>query len=191
MPLEFRVRVLGDLSLLPDGVKKAAATVMKETAGHTNLTLNICFSYTSGEEISSTIRQVVQAARRGEIEKEDIDEQFLSNCLYTRGSSPDLLARTSGETRLSDFLTWQCNRAHLCFLDCTWPEIDMWRFLTCVWDYQAHAIVKDPRKEPVLRDAASDDDDVAVTKLKERKRRQDKYLSHLEQEELDNCIQWM
>jgi ditrans,polycis-polyprenyl diphosphate synthase len=194
MQHDVRVRVLGDLSLLPDGVKRAAAHVMHATAGHTRLTLNICFSYTSSEEVASTVRSVVAAAREGEILKGDIDEAFISRCLYTRGSPADLLIRTSGETRLSDFLVLQCNRAHLCFLDVTWPEVDVWRFLACVWDYQAHHVARKPASAShAVADANADADGDAHEHRERaaRKARQDTYLAALERRELEQCKLWM
>jgi len=176
MKYGVRVRILGDLSLLPEKVRKAAATVMVKTAHHEKLTLNICFSYTSGEEVSSTIRDVVDAARNGELKKSDIDPLFLEKCLYTRGSSPDLLVRTSGETRLSDFLIWQLNRAHLCFLDVTWPEISVWHFLMCLWEYQAHHMNNDKTLENC---------DL------EKEKRQLEYIRAREIEEIETCKAWM
>ncbi len=188
MQHDVRVRVLGDLSLLPDGVKRAAAHVMHATAGHKRLTLNICFSYTSGEEVASTVRSVVAAAREGEILKGDIDEAFISRCLYTRGSPADLLIRTSGETRLSDFLVLQSNRAHLCFLDVTWPEVDVWRFLACVWDYQAHHVARAPAR---AHDGDGQGEELDHPERVARKARQDAYLAALELRELEQCKIWM
>lgn len=135
----IRVRVLGDLSLLPAKVRRAAAKVMLATAANDRLTLNICFAYTAGEEMTRTLTGAVRAARAGLLRAEDLDDDFLARCLYTRESRPDLVIRTSGETRLSDFLVWQANRAHLCFVDVAWPALDVWRFLRCFWDYHAHA----------------------------------------------------
>lgn len=171
----IRVRVLGDLSLLPAQVRATAAKVMLATASHSCLTLNICFSYTSGEETSRTVRDVVRAAREGLLLKDDMDEVFLSRCLYTRDSQPDLLVRTSGETRLSDFLVWQLSRAHLCFLDATWPDVTLWKFLRCVWDYQSHCTAA----PGPLRDLALHEDPAAAAKGA----RQEAYLRRLEARE--------
>mmetsp|Transcript_22172 Transcript_22172/g.39312 ORF Transcript_22172/g.39312 Transcript_22172/m.39312 type:complete len:307 (-) Transcript_22172:708-1628(-) len=141
----IKVRIVGDLTLLPERVRKAAGAVMHKTAGNSNHTLNICFSYSSGREITGAMQHTVQAAREGRIEKEDITSDLLAHCLYTRGSSPDLLIRTSGETRLSDFLVWQCNKSHLCFLHVTWPELRLWHFVYCILHYQAYKKVHGQR----------------------------------------------
>mmetsp|Transcript_14507 Transcript_14507/g.28070 ORF Transcript_14507/g.28070 Transcript_14507/m.28070 type:complete len:301 (+) Transcript_14507:142-1044(+) len=134
----IRVNILGDTSLLPKDVQEAAQKVMEKTHHHTNLVFNICFAYTSSEEISRTVREVVRDARAGKIAKDSISADLLSSRMYTRGSSPQLLIRTSGETRLSDFLVWQSSEAHLSFIDVTWPELDMWHFLGAFWDYHVY-----------------------------------------------------
>ncbi|GBG33907.1 Dehydrodolichyl diphosphate synthase 6 [Hondaea fermentalgiana] len=138
MQNEIRVNVLGDLSLLPSDLREAAEHVMKRTRQHKRLIFNICFAYTSSEEIARTVREIVRDARAGKLDKESISRDLISSRMYTRGSNPQLVIRTSGETRLSDFLVWQAAYAHLHFINVTWPELNVWHILWAFWDYHVY-----------------------------------------------------
>lgn len=101
-----RIRVVGNLSLLPEDLQKIIAKAMLDTEKNDKLFLNVAFSYTSRDEISQAVEVVLKHGE--DLESDDISERLLDECLYTRHSpSPDLLFRTSGETRISDFLMWQ------------------------------------------------------------------------------------
>nr|AJU57197.1 dehydrodolichyl diphosphate synthase [Dunaliella viridis] len=158
-----QVRVVGDLSLAPPGVQRAAATVMRATQHHTKAVLNICFSYTSSQEILQALDQTAPAhsshakwvarcqcssggSTACKLEQAsmlgiDVDARG-SNCawedgLYTQGCPPvDLLIRTSGETRLSDFMLWQCRHAHLVFTPVLWPDFGFLDLLSALVGYQ-------------------------------------------------------
>jgi len=136
MAHKVRVKVLGDLDLLPESLRKKAEQVMAETRSHDALLLNVCFAYSSGQELVQVMRKVVARAREGTVK--EVTEDLMKRSLFTEGEEPELLIRTSGETRLSDFLVWQSNWAHISFLQGTWPELTCFDFLTCVWDYHAH-----------------------------------------------------
>ncbi len=165
----IRVRILGNLALLPERVKRAAARVMLKTWNHDQLTLNICFSYSSGEEMIQTTHELVQGVREGTLLRQDIDAELFNHTLYTRGDSPQLLIRTSGECRLSDFLVWQLNRAHLSFINMPWPALDIWRFVSCFLSYNMSATGE--TGEPCSFNA-----------------RQVRFLEKLQERDLSRCI---
>lgn len=100
------IRVIGNLSLLPDDLQTLIAQAILETEKNSKLFLNVAFSYTSRDEISQSVETILKYGDG--IEEDDISERLIAECLYTRHSPPpDLLFRTSGETRISDFLMWQ------------------------------------------------------------------------------------
>lgn len=117
----IRVRVIGDLSLLPTEVLKEVETATEITKYNTRATLNICFPYTGREEIFHSIKNVVKQ----NLEIDSINELTLDSNVYTSGLPPlDLLVRTSGVSRLSDFMLWQsCNKGVVIeLIDCLWPD---------------------------------------------------------------------
>lgn len=101
-----RIRILGNLGLLPEELQQLMSEAMLMTEQNNNLFLNIAFAYTSREEITNAIQTICQEG--GNLEEEDITDELVAQCLYTKDiKNPDLLIRTSGESRLSDFLMWQ------------------------------------------------------------------------------------
>ncbi|XP_045196592.2 dehydrodolichyl diphosphate synthase complex subunit DHDDS-like [Mercenaria mercenaria] len=134
---EVCVRVLGNLSLLPEDVQQTVAEVINLSKNNTRATLNVCFSYTSRDEICTAMREMAEGVERGEIMESDISEELLEKCLYTNQSChPDLLIRTSGEVRLSDFLLWQSTFSVLSFLEVLWPDFSIWHLYAAVLHYQ-------------------------------------------------------
>lgn len=104
-----RIRVIGNIELLPEDLQKLIAQTMLETENNDKLFLNVAFSYTSRDEITHAVQDILR--NDGDcLREEDISERLLEECLYSRHSPPpDLLLRTSGETRISDFLMLQVN----------------------------------------------------------------------------------
>ena len=100
--------------------------------------LNLCCPYTSRDEMTTAIRNVVEMVENGEINEDQIDEKLLESQLFTHGCpEPEIIIRTSGVDRLSDFLLWQCNQNTLLkFVECYWPEFTVWRFVGVLLDYQ-------------------------------------------------------
>ncbi|KAK9825746.1 hypothetical protein WJX74_003947 [Apatococcus lobatus] len=135
-----RVRVLGELSLLPAAVQQAAHRITAATARHTTCTLNICFSYTSSQEMARAVQRTrLELQQRPDASDCEV-EHLLESHLDTQGVPPvELLIRTSGEHRLSNFLLWQSAFAQLVFLDVLWPDFSFWSFLCALLDYQRHA----------------------------------------------------
>jgi len=103
-----RVNILGNLDRLPPKLQQAMARVMQSTRGHNRLTLNIAFAYSAKQELADATAKVAKGLESGTLREDDINTELLERCLYTAEQPhPDLLIRTSGETRLSDFLVNQ------------------------------------------------------------------------------------
>ena len=102
------VHILGQTELLKEDVRNHFLQVQQMTRNNKNAILNVCCPYTSREEITHSLREIVTAVEMGQLEVEDIDESTIEERLYTKDCPrPDLLLRTSGVRRLSDFLLWQ------------------------------------------------------------------------------------
>ncbi|XP_068997766.1 dehydrodolichyl diphosphate synthase complex subunit DHDDS isoform X2 [Embiotoca jacksoni] len=102
------IRVLGDLNMLPLDLQQLIAKAVVTTSSHNKCFLNVCFAYTSRFEITNAVREMASGVEQGLIKASDVSEALLGECLYSNNSpNPDLLIRTSGEIRLSDFLLWQ------------------------------------------------------------------------------------
>jgi ditrans,polycis-polyprenyl diphosphate synthase len=149
MKLNVRVNVLGDLSLLRDDVRASASKAMLVTRHNSACTLNICFSYTSSWEVSRAAHVISSAVESGRLEASDVSADLLSECMQTCSVPPvDLLIRSSGEQRLSDFLMWQADSAMLCFVPVMWPDFSLFRMLACIMQYQANVLTGRVRPRP-------------------------------------------
>ncbi|GIL50153.1 hypothetical protein Vafri_6288 [Volvox africanus] len=141
----IQMHIVGDLELPPPAVQGAAARLMQATAALPRrlAALNVCFSYTASEESVTAVHEIQDAVRAGRLRPDDVTSEVLTGALRTGPTCPpvDLLIRTSGETRLSDFLLWQAAHAHLCYLPTLWPDLSYWDFAWCVMSYQRHACV--------------------------------------------------
>lgn len=131
------IRVLGDLNMLPLDLQQLIAESVVRTRNHNKCFLNVCFAYTSRHEIANAIREMAWGVEKGLIRPSDVSEALLSECLYTNNSpNPDLLIRTSGEVRLSDFLLWQTSHSCVVFQSVLWPEYSFWNFCQAIIEYQ-------------------------------------------------------
>ena len=136
-----RVMTIGDLSKLPDDTRNAFDEAWEKTKGNTGMTLLVAVNYGSRQEILHAVRQVVdkavESAGNGDAAPE-IDEKLFERGLYTAGiPDPELLIRTSGEMRLSNFLLWQLAYTEIYVTDVLWPDFDRYEFLRALLDYQA------------------------------------------------------
>lgn len=119
----IRINILGDTSRLDKGLQKSIENAIVRTKNNTGLTLNIAFNYGGRDEITRAIRKIAKKAQDSEIAINDIDEQMVSDNLYTAGQpEPDLLIRPGGEKRISNYLLWQLAYTEFIFLDKYWPE---------------------------------------------------------------------
>ncbi|NLI73497.1 MAG: di-trans,poly-cis-decaprenylcistransferase [Euryarchaeota archaeon] len=127
----IRVRVLGQRELLPDNVIRAIEVAESATAEYSNFYYNLATAYGSRQEIIHAIKQIAKQVKSGNLDVEDIDERTFSSYLYTADlPDPDLILRTSGEERISNFLLWQLAYSELYFTDVYWPgfrKIDLLR----------------------------------------------------------------
>lgn len=126
---QVRICVLGDTQLLPPALRATVDRVVRATAAHTGPRLNLCFPYTSTHEMVSAARTVAASG-------DDVTVPRFEQALSTGSDFPQLLLRTSGETRLSDFLCWQTGHAHFAVLDCLWPEFSWRDFYWALLQYQ-------------------------------------------------------
>ena len=131
------VHVLGDRTRLTPNARAAVERVERETASGTRLALNLCISYSSRAEITRAAKQLADEVRAGTLAPEDIDEDAISARLLTSPwGDPDLLIRTSGEHRISNFLLWQLAYAELYLTHVLWPDFNRATLFEAIIDYQ-------------------------------------------------------
>ena len=121
----MRVRVIGRKEGLDDDIRNQIAELEKATANNTGLTFTIALNYGSRDEIIRGIQQVAEDVKNGKLDVKDITEELFSDYLDTKDlPEPDLMIRTSGEQRISNFLTWQLAYTEFYFTDVPWPDFD-------------------------------------------------------------------
>jgi undecaprenyl diphosphate synthase len=132
-----RVRVLGDLARLTPPAAAAAARLMERTAHNDRLLLNLFISYGSRAEIVRAAQQLAEEVSAGRLSADEIDEDALAERLYTAGiPDPDLLIRTSGEQRISNFMLWQVAYAELYMSPVLWPNFRRQELYAAILDFQ-------------------------------------------------------
>lgn len=123
MKNNVRFQVIGDIGRLPESVQQKLKETIEHTAGNSAMTMVVALSYSSRWEITEAARQLAQEAVEGRLQPSDIDEQAVSKHLCTKFMpDPDLLIRTGGELRISNFLLWQIAYSELYFCDTFWPD---------------------------------------------------------------------
>jgi undecaprenyl diphosphate synthase len=133
----IRLRVIGERKRLAPDIVDLIESAERETVGNCRLTLIIALSYGSRAEIADTSRRLAERAAAGLLRPADIDEKMLSENLYTADiPDPDLLIRTSGEKRISNFLLWQLAYAELIFLDTHWPDFSREDFAEALREFR-------------------------------------------------------
>jgi undecaprenyl diphosphate synthase len=134
---QVRIRFLGDLDPLPDGLRQRIAEATARTAANTGIHFNVCTNYGGRAELVRAARRLAERAACGELDPARIDEASFAAELHTAGDcDPDLLIRTSGEQRISNFLLWQLAYAELHITDVLWPDFDEAALLRALLDYQ-------------------------------------------------------
>ena len=133
----LRMHVIGDLTRLPELVRDQLLNVIELTKNNTKGNLILALSYGSQNEILKAVKEISQEVKDGKLEVENINSTIFENHLYTKDFPPvDLLIRTSGEIRISNFLLWQIAYAELQFLNVLWPDFSKDDLFQCVVDYQ-------------------------------------------------------
>ncbi len=132
------VHVLGELDRIDGATRKAVGTIVDGTRGGTALRLNLMISYGGREELVRSARELARRVAAGELDADDIDADTLESTLFTAGlPDPDLLIRTSGEYRISNFLLWQMAYTEMHISDVFWPDFDREHLFEAILDYQA------------------------------------------------------
>ena len=133
----IKVKILGDITALSEGMQKSIKNCMERTKNNTVVTFNIALNYGGRDELIKAIKKIAKDVKEDKLEVNDITEKIISDNLYTKGQpDPDLLIRTSGELRLSNFLPWQLVYTEFLFVDKNWPEFNEEDLDKAIIEYQ-------------------------------------------------------
>jgi undecaprenyl diphosphate synthase len=133
----IRLGVIGQPRRLPDDVREKLEQAMTDTAGNKDMILNLALSYGGRTEITEMVQSIAQEAAVGNLQVADINEALVADHLYTSGMpDPDLLIRTSGEMRISNFLLWQLAYTEIFVTDTLWPDFTQEEYLQILRQYQ-------------------------------------------------------
>ena len=134
---DIRLQAIGDLTKLPSKTYKALMDGIESTKNNTRMTLVLALNYSAKWEILEATKKLVAATKANELNPDDIDENVFANALSTSGMpDPELLIRTSGEHRISNFLLWQIAYSELRFIDIFWPEFRKHHLYESILDFQ-------------------------------------------------------
>ena len=133
----IRLRAIGSIEKLPDDAKKVLFDTIEKTSSNNDMLLSLALSYGSRQEITRAVKEIAMKVKSGGIEPEHINEETIGNYLYTSGiPDPDLLIRTSGEYRISNFLLWQIAYTEIYVTPTLWPDFREEEYLTALLDFQ-------------------------------------------------------
>jgi undecaprenyl diphosphate synthase len=137
MENDIRLNSLGDIERFPEDVLKVLKQVMGETRQNRGMGLNLALSYGGRDEIVKATREIAAGVKEGRLQPEEISEDLFANYLYTRGMpEPDLLIRTSGEMRISNFLLWQIAYAEIFVTPTLWPDFRRKELVQILLEYE-------------------------------------------------------
>ena len=137
MAILVRVKILGDISALSEGMQKSIIKCMERTKDNTGVTFNIALNYGGRDEIVKAVKEIARQVEEGKIKANQINEEMISEHLYTKNEpDPDLVIRTSGELRLSNFLPWQSVYSELLFVQKNWPDFTEEDLDNAIIEYQ-------------------------------------------------------
>jgi di-trans,poly-cis-decaprenylcistransferase len=138
MENNVKVEVIGVVEKLPENTRKAVEDAIEQTKNNTGLKLIFALNYGSKDEIVTAVKRIAQGAANNEYKVEEIDEQLISDNLFTKDTpDPDLLIRTSGEQRISNFLLWQIAYSEFIFTKVAWPDFVEAEFYKALLEYQS------------------------------------------------------
>ena len=138
MENNVKVEVIGVVEKLPENTRKAVEDAIEQTKNNTGLKLIFALNYGSKDEIVTVVKRIAQGAANNEYKVEEIDEQLISDNLFTKDTpDPDLLIRTSGEQRISNFLLWQIAYSEFIFTKVAWPDFVEEEFYKALLEYQS------------------------------------------------------
>jgi undecaprenyl diphosphate synthase len=134
---KIRLQAIGCIENLPAKARKELKEVIKKTAHNSHMTLTLALSYGAREEMVQAVKQISQKVKNNIIDSESIDESTINNHLYTRNlPDVDMMIRTSGEQRISNFLLWQMAYAELYFTEILWPDFRKEDLFEAIYEYQ-------------------------------------------------------
>jgi undecaprenyl diphosphate synthase len=134
---DIRLISIGNYDALPQIVRKDLLETIEKTSQNSGMVLNLALSYSGRDEILRATRLILEAFRKGKLSSEELNQQLFSNYLYTTDiPDPDLLIRTSGEYRISNFLLWQTAYTEFYFTDVLWPDFRRKHLFDAIVDYQ-------------------------------------------------------
>ena len=133
----IKVKILGDITALSEGMQKSIKNCMERTKSNTGVTFNIALNYGGRDELVRAVKKIAKDVKDEKINISNITEQLISDNLYTKEQpDPDLLIRTSGELRLSNFLPWQSVYSEFLFIDKNWPDFEEEDLDKAIIEYQ-------------------------------------------------------
>ena len=137
MKNDVSFQVIGDLKRLPEAIQKKIQEMIERTSKNSSMCLVLALSYSSKSEIQNAVRQIAEEVKEGKLDANDINEEVIGKHLYTSFMpDPELLIRTGGEIRLSNYLLWQAAYSELYFCDTYWPDFSEDDFFKAIYDYQ-------------------------------------------------------
>ena len=137
MKNDVSFQVIGDLKRLPEAIQKKIQEMIERTSKNSSMCLVLALSYSSKSEIQNAVRQIAEEVKEGKLDANDINEEVIGKHLYTSFMpDPELLIRTGGEIRLSNYLLWQAAYSELYFCDTYWPDFSEDDFYKAIYDYQ-------------------------------------------------------
>jgi undecaprenyl diphosphate synthase len=141
MRRNIKILISGDIEGLPKKTKNAVERAMDKTKNNTGLIVNFALNYSSRSEILQAIYRILKDAKENEISIDDLNEETFEKYLYTRGlPDPDIVIRTGGEKRVSNFLMWQSSESRLCFVDELFPDFSKDLYIKAIKDQADDAI---------------------------------------------------
>ncbi len=133
----IRLTSIGDVKRIPEGVRSVLLNSIEKTRNNSELVLNLALSYGSRDELVYATKSIAEKCVRQELDPADIDQFIITDHLYTAGMiDPDLLIRTGGEKRLSNFLLWQASYAEIIFTETMWPDFRKESFYQAIYEFQ-------------------------------------------------------
>ncbi|AFN75118.1 undecaprenyl diphosphate synthase [Melioribacter roseus P3M-2] len=134
----IRLTTIGNKDILPDIVRNELDNAIAKTAGNTKMTLNLALSYSGRWELVQAIKTIIEQVENGKVDKNELDEKLVSDYLNTAGlPDPDLLIRSGGEFRISNFLLWQIAYSEIFISKVLWPDFRCRHLLEAITDYQS------------------------------------------------------
>lgn len=131
---DIKVKFIGRLNLFPEAVQKACEKLEEKTKNNKSYKLNFCFGYGGREEMTDAIKLLAEDVEKGRIESKNITEEIIENYIYIK-SEPDLIIRTGGDKRTSNFLIWQGIYSEWFFVDTKWPEFSKEEFVGIIDEF--------------------------------------------------------